>query len=455
MRTTIVAGLVCLSVGCVGLLQGPAKAPPIGVKKLVEAPQPVTTTPAAIEVLRGKQELPRGFFYYTDHGGPGGGPRFKLFAVPGYPTTDHAHLVIAGMATEPHVAVWGRQADALRDAYRKQASELGANTLYETDDGSGVVFAIVVGSGTPAQDTQPAEALIKNLQKEVRGYKPLGALAAVGLNNAEWDLPTKEAHCYAAIIALEPGASLNDDAQAALYLELESGDGLLGNRSYGGPKELIANPDGLTIEAPQHGRFVTMRAHAAELGCAKGATTARLRLWTRGKVTNLGAGSLRVALYEKTISKKELAAKVKDNDAAWERARIEAEQQRRADAAREAQRERNRQRDQQAERDRQQRESQYGGGGGGGGGGGASAFFSMTLKSECSRTVKMFIGNKPKFGSGTSTSVSSNSINSYSGIAPQMYWNVDDSENGLSAYTAHAGSQRVRILPSCTGFAPD
>ena len=78
----------------------------------------------------------------------------------------------------------------------------------------------------------------------------------------------------------------------------------------------------------------------------------------------------------------------------------------------------------------------------------------MSLKNECARTVKIFIGDKPKYGSGTNTSVSSNSINSYSGTAPRTYWIIDDSENGLSAYTATPGSQSVRILPSCTGFAP-
>ena len=59
-----------------------------------------------------------------------------------------------------------------------------------------------------------------------------------------------------------------------------------------------------------------------------------------------------------------------------------------------------------------------------------------------------------KYGSGTNTSIGANTISSYSGTAPQMYWIIDDSENGLSAYTAHPGSQSVRILPSCTGFAP-
>ena len=453
MRAMIVAGLVMCLGGCVGMLGGPVKAPPIGVKQLVDAPPPVSTAPDAIRVLDGKGDLPRGFFYYTDRGGSGGGPRYKLFAIPGYPSAARPHLVIAGMAPEPMVAVWGRQAAALQAAYRQRASELGANALFQTGDGSGVVFAIVVGEGdgAPAAADPSADALIAARKDDVKGYKPMGSPASVSLADAQWDLPTKEARCYAAIIAFEPGATLGDDAQQALYLELESGDGLLGNRSYGGPKEAIANPDRLPIEAPQHGKFVAMRSHAAELGCAKGATTARLRLWTKGKVTRIGSGALRVAMFERTISKKELAAKVKESDAAWEQARIEAERQRQADAARAAERERERERDRAAQAERDAMAAR---GGGGGGGGGGSSYFSMSLKNECPRTVKLFIGDKPKYGSGTNTSIGANTISSYSGTAPQMYWIIDDSENGLSAYTARPGSQSVRILPSCTGFAP-
>lgn len=440
------------SVGCVAMLQPAAKAPPVGVKQLHAGSLPVTTAPEAIRVLRGRDELPRGFFYVSDHGGAGGSPRYKLFAVPGYPTKAQAHLVIAGMAPEPPVAVWGRQAEALRAEYRRRASELGANALFETDDGSNVAYAIVIGAGTPAVDDTPADALIKARLGAVKGYKPLGAAAPISLATAEWDLTTKEAHCYAAIFAFEPGATLSDDAERALYLELLSSDGLLGNRSYGGPKEEIADADGFAIEAPAHGRFVALRSHAAELGCAKGATTARLRLWTRGKVTSIGTGTLRVAMFERTISKKELAEKVREYDAAMAQARAEAERQRQEDARREAEREREREREERERAERERMEARQGGSTGGGGG---SSYFSLTLKNECPRTVKLFIGDKPKWGSGTSTSVSSNSINSYSGTAPQMYWIVDDSDNGLSAYTATPGSQRVRILPSCTGFAPD
>ena len=80
--------------------------------------------------------------------------------------------------------------------------------------------------------------------------------------------------------------------------------------------------------------------------------------------------------------------------------------------------------------------------------------YSLTLKNNCSESVDLFVGDKPKFGSGTYSSIGSNTIRSFSGFAPETIWIVDDSRNGVSSYTAQAGSQRVEILDSCTGFAP-
>lgn len=96
---------------------------------------------------------------------------------------------------------------------------------------------------------------------------------------------------------------------------------------------------------------------------------------------------------------------------------------------------------------------------GGSGGGGRSSSpsggsWSLTLKNNCKKTVKLFLGNKPKFGSGTSTSISSNTISSYSGSAGDMIWIVDDHENGLSSVSP-SGSQRMQITEGCTGFAPN
>lgn len=116
-----------------------------------------------------------------------------------------------------------------------------------------------------------------------------------------------------------------------------------------------------------------------------------------------------------------------------------------------------------------------GGGGGGyssapaepasynGGGGGAPAasapaapqVVSVTLHNDCPNTVKLFLGEKPKFGSGTNTSLGSNTTTSYQMKPGDMIWITDDSENGLSSTSIGGGSsQSIRIMPGCTGFGP-
>jgi hypothetical protein len=87
--------------------------------------------------------------------------------------------------------------------------------------------------------------------------------------------------------------------------------------------------------------------------------------------------------------------------------------------------------------------------------GGGNEYFSVTLHNSCSQTVKLFIGDgEPPFGSGTYTSIGSNTIQSQSGSLPEAIWIIDDSQRPISAYTPRPGSQDIEIISSCTGFAP-
>ena len=168
-----------------------------------------------------------------------------------------------------------------------------------------------------------------------------------------------------------------------------------------------------------------------------------------GNTTAIGTGQASVQFFERTISKSKLAQMQEESDRRWEQARIEAEEQRRLNAIADREREERRERER-AEREARlsQRSS------GQQPAAPTSNTFSMSLKSECSRTLKIFIGSKPRFGSGTTRSISSNSINSFSGFAGQTYWILDESGNGVSSYTVSAGRHNMRILPSCSGFAP-
>ena len=77
---------------------------------------------------------------------------------------------------------------------------------------------------------------------------------------------------------------------------------------------------------------------------------------------------------------------------------------------------------------------------------------SVTIRSSCSKTVRVFYGQKPKWGSGTYSTISSNSLQSHSFNQGDMFWIVDDSDNGLSSTSAGPGTREIEILPSCTGF---
>ncbi len=78
---------------------------------------------------------------------------------------------------------------------------------------------------------------------------------------------------------------------------------------------------------------------------------------------------------------------------------------------------------------------------------------SLTLHNDCPHTVRLFFGRTPKFGSGTESSISSNSRESHAMREGDMVWIVDESGNGMSSLTASPGQTNVTITRSCTGFA--
>ncbi len=94
-----------------------------------------------------------------------------------------------------------------------------------------------------------------------------------------------------------------------------------------------------------------------------------------------------------------------------------------------------------------------GGGSSGSSSSGGSSHYSVTLKNECGKSVRLFFGQKPKFGSGTYSSIGSNTIQSKSGSVGDMIWIVDGSDNGISSYSPRSGSQNVVITQGCSGFA--
>lgn len=80
----------------------------------------------------------------------------------------------------------------------------------------------------------------------------------------------------------------------------------------------------------------------------------------------------------------------------------------------------------------------------------ASGPVSVTIRSACAKTVRIFYGDKPKFGSGTTSSISSNSIQSHSFRVGEQMWIVDEHDNGIS--NAQISSSTREIEVGCTGL---
>lgn len=123
----------------------------------------------------------------------------------------------------------------------------------------------------------------------------------------------------------------------------------------------------------------------------------------------------------------------------------EAEEQARADAYRQ----------QQAER---QAAGDAGNDGGSNGsssssGDAASRFVSTRLHNECPRKVLLFHGSKPKYGSGRSDSIGSNTTMSVQGNEGDTLWIVDEKGEGVSNFTYSKSISQVFITKSCMGFS--
>jgi hypothetical protein len=78
---------------------------------------------------------------------------------------------------------------------------------------------------------------------------------------------------------------------------------------------------------------------------------------------------------------------------------------------------------------------------------------SVTIRSSCGKTVKVFYGDKPRFSSGTESSVSSNSVSSKTFQEGDMMWVLDDRGEGVGSATISASTRNIEINSSCTGLS--
>lgn len=76
---------------------------------------------------------------------------------------------------------------------------------------------------------------------------------------------------------------------------------------------------------------------------------------------------------------------------------------------------------------------------------------SVTIRSSCGSTVRVFYGDKPKFGSGTTSSISSNSVQSHSFRVGDMMWVIDDHDNGMGSVSISSNTRELEV--SCGGIS--
>jgi hypothetical protein len=76
---------------------------------------------------------------------------------------------------------------------------------------------------------------------------------------------------------------------------------------------------------------------------------------------------------------------------------------------------------------------------------------SVEVHSDCPKTTPVFYGDKPKFGSGTKSSIGSNTTTSATrkSDGTLTIWIIDEQENGISSVHVEASTRRVEIDRSC------
>lgn len=76
---------------------------------------------------------------------------------------------------------------------------------------------------------------------------------------------------------------------------------------------------------------------------------------------------------------------------------------------------------------------------------------TVEIHSDCAKTVPVFYGEKPKFGSGKKSSVSSNSTSTEGrgSDGTLTIWIIDDKENGIANVKVTPETKRVTIGASC------
>lgn len=77
---------------------------------------------------------------------------------------------------------------------------------------------------------------------------------------------------------------------------------------------------------------------------------------------------------------------------------------------------------------------------------------SVTLRSSCPETVKVFFGDKPRFSSGRTSSVSGNSRRNESLRVGDTIWLLDSGGDGIASVTVSESTREVEVSRECSAL---
>lgn len=430
-------------------------------------------------------------------------PPAAVYALPKYPKAGQAHRVLARYRWSFPRRYRGSRTE-IPDEVRKRASKLGANTLFRLSRRQPECYALYVSDAIPAQTFAAANQLLKKEATRHAGFAATDPVQTHKFTDIKpLTFTAAASRCYRLVLALPPKSYWSKAALNGVLAVVSSHEPSLRRRVVA--TEVYPTPTGFAIRAPFHGKYAHSRALSIPLGCAtqKAIVSVRLTSWRRGG--SLGEGQYHARILHKAMSDDDLASDRRklseligfqrqyahrmtrlarlarssrvrrrsrrarriarrarriarreqrvrrntggnfledDNDTSHKTDHSPRETDdppREVDDAREIARERRRRLRRQRARRRTRRRTR-------------SRHFRVTLRNRCRRTVRLFIGRKPRFSSGVNTSIGSNTTTSRSGFAPKTFWIVDRSGRGISSYTVGPGSHTLLITRSCAGF---
>lgn len=181
----------------------------------------------------------------------------------------------------------------------------------------------------------------------------------------------------------------------------------------------------------------------ASVGCAKSTGPITLTMASMLDGDPIGKGPITMELYARVLTRPEIRAMEQEEQRQIAEQRQFAEEQRRRDE------QARQERDREFARSREQAASRSSGSSSGGSSS-SQGPVSVTIRSSCPKTAPVFYGSKPKFGSGTQSSISTNSVQSHSFRVGDMFWVTDASGNGLDGVTVTERTRTLEIDSSCS-----